>query len=104
MLLSTKVEMVEKGVRWNRVRGPIAATIATCARIGWTVVNATKLLSHTGRVFDLEVDPPVVVREAANDAVKLWRWQRIEREPSLKSATAAAEAAMEGKLDPSGPH
>ena len=42
---------------WNKVHGPVAATLATCARIGWVVENVTTLMTHTGSVLELEVDP-----------------------------------------------
>ena len=63
-------------VVWQVVRGPIVATVATMARIGWEALSATQIRTHTGRVLELTVDPPAVVKGLADEAVRRWRWAR----------------------------
>ena len=33
---------------WAKVKGPAAAMVASCQRLGWTVVNSTKLRTDQG--------------------------------------------------------
>lgn len=63
---------------WQKVRGPGRAMIATRARLGWTVKDAATLITDTGKTLLLELDPPPVVRAAVCEAVKRWRWRRVE--------------------------
>ena len=74
---STKAMMISEGVNWQKVHGPTAALIATCARIEWTVQDASTLITHTGRVLRLDLDPP----------------------PSCASASGERSAALEMEAD-----
>ncbi len=63
---------------WARVRGPAAAYVATAARLGWHVRDATTVVTDRGRVLDLRVGPPCIVRREVAAAVVRWRWKRVE--------------------------
>ena len=54
---------------WAMVKGPAAAVVATAARIGWQVLNATQILTDVGHMLDLRLDPPKVVDEHVFKAV-----------------------------------
>ncbi len=62
---------------WSVVRGPAAAVIATAARIGWHVQDATTFVTDQGRVLNLTLDPPIVVKREVDDAVRRWRWRQV---------------------------
>ena len=44
--------------KWAVCYGPGAAMLMTCERIGWTVLTATKLVTHLGVQLNLVLDPP----------------------------------------------
>ena len=70
---------------WALVRGPGAALVATARRIGWTVVSAVLLLDDRGKEVHLERDSPAYVKLLVDEAVRRWRWRRIEdKHPVLK--------------------
>ena len=46
---------------WASVTGPGTAFVATCARLGWTVVDGVTLRTDDGFDLDLTVDPPAAV-------------------------------------------
>ena len=72
--------------KWAVCYGPGAAMVMTCRRLGWTVRSATKLITDTGELLDLILDPPKVVVNQVYAAVQRWRWRRVERQlPQLKS-------------------
>ncbi len=76
------------------VSGPAAATVATAARIGWRLQGADTLVSDTGRLFDLSLDPPVT-RDEVHKAVRRWRWGRnVDKHPSLAQGDADGEKAL----------
>jgi ribonuclease HI len=64
---------------WAKVKGPAAAMVATAARIGWQTLNATTLVTDLGEIVDMTVDPPKVVALQVFEAVKRWRWKRLEK-------------------------
>ncbi len=76
---------------WSAVRGPAGALLATAARLGWQVVDASTLITDAGRRIDLHSDPPVVVKAEVIAAVTRWRWRRTAR-----LAADAPEAANGG--------
>ena len=59
--------------KWQHVKGPGAAMVASAQRIGWVVESATRIQTETGRVLLLDEDPPVVVKRAVEQAVRMWR-------------------------------
>ena len=79
---------------WAKVKGPAAALVATAARIGWQTVNATTLITDRGDVLDLRLDPPKVVAQQVFDAVKRWRWQRIEKKHRRLAEGGTGRGAM----------
>ena len=54
--------------------------VATAARIGWQTVNSTTLITDLGEILDLRLDPPKVVAHQVFEAVKRWRWKRLEKQ------------------------
>ena len=62
---------------WAVVHGPAAATVATARRIAWEIRDGTTFVTDQGRVLDLEVDPPAVVRLEVYAAVSRWRLRKI---------------------------
>ena len=62
---------------WSKVTGPAAALICTLDRVGWKVASATKLITETGRVLDLQIDPPVIIGRLMEAAVRKWRWSNV---------------------------
>ena len=80
---------------WAVVRGPAAALVATCARLRWTVADAYTIHTDDGYTLVLDRDSPEAVRRAVRDAVKRWRWRRIETDvPALDSAGAGRGACF----------
>ena len=63
---------------WSAVRGNGAALVATAARLHWEIHDATHIKTDTGRVLSLIHDPPIVVLRECYEAVRRWRWKRIE--------------------------
>ena len=43
---------------WAKVKGPAAAMVASCRRLGWTVVSSTELRTDQGETIDLHLDSP----------------------------------------------
>ena len=63
---------------WSKVKGPAAAMVASCQRLGWTVVNSSELRTDQGDTLDLHADSPAAVKMEIIRAVKRWRWRNIE--------------------------
>ena len=63
---------------WAVVRGPAAATVATAARIGWTIVDATSAVTDVGRQVWFKRDPPCMVKALVRESVDRWRWKVAE--------------------------
>ena len=96
MVRSAKLMVKEARNQWARVYGPAAAMVMTCLRLGWEVVSARYLVTHEGETLDLKVDPPAVVLQRVVEAVKRWRWLRIEKAcPQLAANGAGRGALME---------
>jgi hypothetical protein len=64
--------------KWAVVYGPGAAMVMTCSRLQWTIISATKLITDTGDLLDLALDPPKVIVTHCFASVQRWRWRRIE--------------------------
>ena len=58
MIDHAKTNLDEAVNKWAVVRGPAATLVQTCARIGWQVVSATKLITDVGEELALQLDPP----------------------------------------------
>ena len=96
-IIKVALAMVAKGKnRWATVYGPGAALVMTCIRIEWQVVSARHLVTHEGEMLDLKLDPPAVVLLKVADAVRRWRWKKIENIcPQLAVNGSGRGAVME---------
>ena len=71
---------------WAVVRGPAAATAATAARIGWTIIDATMAVTDTGRQVFFRRDSPKMVKALVRQSVDRWRWKLAESQfPALRT-------------------
>ena len=50
--------IVAGSAKWARVTGPAGATCASAHRLGWSFLSATSLVTDTGRMLNLVLDPP----------------------------------------------
>ena len=66
-----------KGSVWTMVRGPVAAFIASAARIGWTVHSATTATDDLQQNWNFAADSPAAIGEAVAESVRRWRLKRI---------------------------
>ena len=81
---------------WAKVKGPAAAMVASCQRLGWTSVSSTMLRTDQGELLDLLLDSPAAVKLEVARAVKRWRWRNIEdKMPQLEKVGSGAGAMME---------
>ena len=81
---------------WAKVVGPATAFVATCARIGWEIYNATSVCTDVGRQLDLTLDPPAVIERHVREAVVRWRWKKIEAQfPELAINGSGRGAIMQ---------
>ena len=81
---------------WATVKGPAAAMVASCQRLGWTVIGSTEIRTDQGEVLDLLLDSPAAVKLEVTRAVKRWRWRNLEVQmPQLKKGGSGAGALME---------
>ena len=78
---------------WAKVKGPAAAMVASCQRLGWTVVISTELRTDQGETLDLHQDSPAAVKLEVARAVKRWRWRNVE----AKMSQLKKEAAEQGR-------
>ena len=62
---------------WLVTTGPVAALLNSLARIGWSVLSSAQLRDDRGQIYDLRLDPPVVVCRAAQASVRRWRLARV---------------------------
>ena len=62
---------------WAVTTGPVAVLLNSLWRIGWVLESYAHLSDDCGRVFDLRVDPPAVIVQAAQASVRRWRLARI---------------------------
>ena len=82
--------------QWARACGPGVAMVMSCMRLGWEVITARHLVTHDGEHLHLKLDPPAVVLQKVIEAVKRWRWLRIEQScPQLAANGAGRGALME---------
>jgi hypothetical protein len=96
MINYAKTSLEEAANKWAAVRGPAATLVQTCARIGWQVVDATKLITDIGEELALQLDPPIVVIKKCHEAVQRWRWKRVEEAlPQLGKNGSGRGAVME---------
>ncbi len=63
---------------WSNVTGPFSSAVAAAARIGWVLTDGDKLTTDRGRLVDLRLDPPLVVKRLVKEAVERWRWRRAD--------------------------
>ena len=70
--------LTEAKHKWSKVYGPAAAVTLTCRRLGWQVEDATTLVTDEGVTLHLRIDPPIVIIKKVVEAVKRWRWRRVE--------------------------
>ena len=81
---------------WAKVKGPAAAMVASCRRLGWTVISSTEILTDQGITLDLHRDSPAAVKNEVARAVKRWRWRNLEvLMPQLKKGGSGVGALME---------
>ena len=57
------LRLAEANNVWASVNGPGAAMVATCTRIGWTVIDGLTLRTDDGFHLDLTLDPPAAVQK-----------------------------------------
>lgn len=79
---------------WRLVYGPAAATVASCARLDWHVVDGATIKTDVGETMDLTVGPPAAVKRKVHDAVKRWRWERVEATVPKMRIEGASGAQM----------
>ena len=60
--------------------------VASAQRIGWSVCDASHLVTDEGVSLDLKSDPPVVIERMVQAAVRRWRWKRISTKHDHLSA------------------
>ena len=81
---------------WAKVKGPAAAMVASCQRLGWTVISSSELRTDQGDILDFHADSPAAVKLEVIRAVKRWRWRNVEaRLPQLRKGGSGAGALME---------
>ena len=96
LMITDAVDRLTNAARtWAVVTGPASALVASAGRLQWTVQDASTLRTDRGRVLALHRDPPAVVAKEVCEAVRRWRWARIETAiPSLSSGGEGRGAAM----------
>ena len=88
------LKLAEAKSVWALVVGPGSAFVATCARIGWTIIDGLTIRTDSGFHLDLTLDPPAAVHKQVVMAVERWRWRNIEdRHPEL-AANGTGRGAM----------
>ena len=58
---------------WQHVKGPVATSIASAARIGWTFTEAAVVRNDLGQRWDLRIDSPADIKKDIERAVISWR-------------------------------
>ena len=80
---------------WAQVKDPAAAIVATAARLGWDFINAHTVITDLGATINLRVDRPKDVPDLVYEAVKRWRWKRVEKKhPYLATSGRGRGANM----------
>lgn len=77
MIWEAKTKLTLAAFPWQHVKGPAAATVATCARLEWEVKDACTMVTDEGRKLELDLEPPAVIKREVIEAVKRWRWSRV---------------------------
>lgn len=91
---SAKKRLIKAQRMWAVVYGPAAAMVASCGRLGWTVLDGFNLITDLGRGLNLAVDPPAVVRAECREAVQRWRWRNVSRTLPQLRLNGMTEAAV----------
>jgi hypothetical protein len=60
--------------------------VASAKRLGWTVIDASHMVTDEGVSLDLRSDPPVVVVRCVHESVKRWRWAKVATKHSQLNA------------------
>ena len=55
---------------WRVVAGSVAALVASAERTGWSFKSEHHLVDDEGRLFDFNLDPPIVIADAARRSVR----------------------------------
>ena len=61
---------------WAVVKGPAAAMVALCQRLGWTVIGSTEIRTDQGETLDLLRDSPAAAELDVARAVKIVEMER----------------------------
>ena len=70
--------------------------MVSCKRLRWEVVSSTEVRTDHGKVLDLLLDPPAVVKTEVIRAVRRWRWRNMKRSmPELSRGGSGVGALME---------
>ena len=77
MKVELKIESSQKA-RGGLVGWATTALLTTICRLGWKCVSATILATDEGRALDLQADPPGVVADEVEEAVRTMRWKKVD--------------------------
>ena len=51
--------------------------MCTLQRVGWTIDDASTMVTDLGQRLDLHIDPPVVIGRKMCEPVRRWRWRTM---------------------------
>ena len=74
-LTNAKMALARARRQWAVVKGPAAALVATLARIGWTVIDATTAYDDLATEVSFILDSPAMVKRKVHESVRRWRWR-----------------------------
>ena len=82
---SAKIKLAgAKASPWSMVHGPAAATVATSSRIGWESNDGRHFCDDAGNDWDVAVDSPAAIAEAARRSITRWTLKKVIKEiPSV---------------------
>ncbi len=96
MVTRARLALTKARKVWSVVKGPASATVATAARLGWTVHGATSITTDDGVHLDLTLDPPITITHHVVEAVRRWQWRRVaDKFPAL----AAPHGSPQPRVD-----
>ena len=76
-----------KGSIWQVVTGPVAATIATVWRLGWTFKDPRIMITDRGEQLDVLLDSPAAFKKEIVCSVRRWKLAKVlAAVPGLKPA------------------